>query len=67
MMIWTVSVNVYQITINQAAIIEYHELIHPEWGASAVARSELVIWIIGVGMVAAIAAMLWCMRSVRHP
>jgi len=67
LMAWTASINVYQITINQVAIIEYHELIRPEWGANAVARGELVIWIIGLGMVAAIVAALSYMWSVRHP
>jgi hypothetical protein len=56
LMVWTASINVYQITINQVAIIEYHGLKPPEWGANAATRGELVIWIIGLGMVAAIVA-----------
>jgi len=67
LMLWHCSINMLQMTINQQSIIEYHELIRPEWGAPAVRNGMIVRWIIGSGGIASILAAFYFMWSIRHP
>lgn len=67
LMLWHCSINLFQIQVNQQSLIEYHELIRPEWSAAAVRNGLIMKWVIGSGGVMSIFAALYFMWSVRHP
>ena len=66
LMLWHCSVNMFLITVNQQSLIEYHELIRPEWAVTAVKNGLVMRWIIGAGGFLSIVAALSFMWSVRH-
>ncbi len=66
LMLWHCSVNMFLITVNQQSLIEYHDLIRPEWAATAVKNGLVMRWIIGAGGFLSIVAALSFMWSVRH-
>ena len=66
LMIWHCSTTMFQITVNQQSIIEYHELIRPEWGEKAIKNGVVVKWVIGIGGLMSVLAAIWFMWSVRH-
>jgi len=66
LMLWHCSINLFQIQVNQQSLIEYHELIRPEWSAVAVRNGTIMKWVIGSGGVMSILAALYFMWSVRH-
>ena len=67
LMIWHCSINLFQLQLSQQSIIEYHELIRAEWSAPAVRNGEILKWVIGIGGVLSVLAVLSFMWSVRHP
>lgn len=67
LMLWHCSISLFQIQLNQQSLIEYHELIRPEWSARAVRNGMIMKWVTGSGGVMSILAALYFMWSVRHP
>ena len=67
LMLWHCSINLFQIQVNQQSLIEYHELIRPEWADKAVRNGMIMRWVIGTGGVMSILAALFFMWSIRHP
>jgi hypothetical protein len=67
LMLWHCSLNLFTMMVNMQSMIEYHELMRPEWGEPAVRNLEVNRVIIGVGGVGGILAVLYFMWSIRHP
>ena len=67
LMLWHCSMNLFQIQVNQQSLIEYHELIRPEWAAKAIRNGMIMKWVVGSDGVMSIFAALYFMWSVRHP
>lgn len=67
LMIFYSALLIFQISVNQLSIIEYHEMIRPDWGEKAIRNGVFTIWAIGITGVISILATLWFMWSVRQP
>jgi len=67
LMVWHCSLNLLQMMINVQTMIDFHELMRPEWGEPAVRTGKITRWVIGAGCVGSILAAFYFMWSVRHP